>query len=98
MAISDERQGQGAGEFGPAELIRHGETGLLTGVGDEAQLAAAIEQALDHRVDLRQMGARAQADVRRRFAPSSIQPLYEALFRDVAERPGVFPAVNTSPR
>lgn len=59
---------------GLAEIIRHGETGLLTTPGDPDELAAAIEYLLENVPYAGELARRGQEDARRRFP---IAPFHE---------------------
>jgi glycosyltransferase involved in cell wall biosynthesis len=73
--------------YGPAEIVRHGETGWLVEPDDAAGLANALVHAVNCPDERRRRGERAAADARARFA-------WPALARDVAE---VYQALRGSP-
>jgi len=73
--------------FGPAEIVRPGQTGWLVGPDDEAALAGALAQAIDHPEERRRRGAAAQRDVTSRFAWPALADRLCRLFDDVAAAP-----------
>jgi glycosyltransferase involved in cell wall biosynthesis len=64
--------------YGPAEIVRDGETGWLVEPDDLAGLADALVAAVNDPAELRRRGERAAEDARARFA-------WPALAREVAE-------------
>jgi glycosyltransferase involved in cell wall biosynthesis len=66
-AMSCGRPVVAAASGGIAEVVDGGRTGLLVGPGDDAALAVALRELLGDAEHGRSMGARAAADVRRRF-------------------------------
>jgi glycosyltransferase involved in cell wall biosynthesis len=54
--------------FGPAEIVRHGETGWLVEPDDCVGLANALVEAVSHPLERRRRGERAAADARARFS------------------------------
>ncbi len=67
---------------GPAEVLRHGQTGLLTPPGDPSALASALLSLLKDREYRGQLGVAAGKDVRKRFG---IQRHVQRLLRIHAE-------------
>jgi glycosyltransferase involved in cell wall biosynthesis len=65
---------------GAAEWVRPGESGWLVPAGDAEALAAAIEDAIRRRKDLRAMGQRAREDTERRAGLHCLAPLREWIF------------------
>ncbi|MDE5818218.1 MAG: glycosyltransferase family 4 protein [Lachnospiraceae bacterium] len=63
---------------GPAELIRHGENGLLVPVGDKEKLAEAMAAMLRDSGRAQQMGIRAQ-EIGERLKPEAIYEKWEQL-------------------
>ena len=63
--------------FGPAEIVRHGETGWLVQPDDEQSLANALVEAVNRPDERRRRGRLAVADARARFS-------WPALAREVA--------------
>jgi glycosyltransferase involved in cell wall biosynthesis len=72
--------------FGPAEIVRHGETGWLVEPDDVESLSNALVAAVNRPQERRRRGERAVADARARFS-------WPALARDVA---AVYDAAITS--
>lgn len=64
-------------EAGAAECVRHGESGWLVPAAQVSPLAWALEEAMDRRRDLHQMGQRARADVERYAGPAQLRTLSE---------------------
>jgi glycosyltransferase involved in cell wall biosynthesis len=54
--------------FGPAEIVRHGETGWLVEPDDVASLANALVEAVNRPVERRRRGELAVQDAHERFA------------------------------
>jgi glycosyltransferase involved in cell wall biosynthesis len=63
--------------FGPAEIVRHGETGWLVEPDDVVSLANALVEAVNRPLERRRRGERAVQDARARFS-------WPALAQDVA--------------
>ena len=70
--------------FGPADIVRPGHTGWLVEPDDEAALAGALAQAIDHPTERRRRGAAARRDVMLRFAWPALADRLCALFAEVA--------------
>jgi len=66
-----------ADAFGPAEIVRHGDTGWLVEPDDLESLANALVEAVNRPVERRRRGDRAAVDARARFS-------WPALAHDVA--------------
>ena len=68
--------------FGPAEIVRHGETGWLVQPDDVYTLANALVEAVNRPQERRRRGANAAADVRERYAwpvlAHEVAELYDA--------------------
>jgi len=64
-------------EAGASECVRHGQSGWVVPAGEVDPLAAALEQALERRRDLRQMGQNARAQVESYAGPAQLQMLSE---------------------
>jgi glycosyltransferase involved in cell wall biosynthesis len=64
--------------FGPAEIVRHGETGWLVQPDDAVGLANALVEVVNRPLERRRRGAAAAQDARARFS-------WPALAREVAE-------------
>lgn len=69
---------------GPAEIIAHGETGLLVPCGDAAALATAMAELLSDAERRRAMGAAARERSRRRYAAEPVTRRLEALLDAVS--------------
>jgi len=70
--------------LGPADIVRPGQTGWLVAPDDEAELAAALAEALAHPEERLRRGVAARRDVLARFAwPALAERLCE-LFTEVA--------------
>ena len=70
--------------YGPEELIRDGENGLLVPVGDEKSLAAALGRLAEETPLRQRMGRAARTFVSERFQLPEILSRYEELFFDLA--------------
>ena len=70
--------------FGPADIVRPGRTGWLVEPDDEAALAGALAQAIDHPEERRRRGAAARRDVTVRFAWPALADRLCQLFAEVA--------------
>jgi glycosyltransferase involved in cell wall biosynthesis len=70
--------------FGPADIVRPGHTGWLVEPDDEAALAGALAQAVDHPAERRRRGAAARRDVMLRFAWPALADRLCSLFAEVA--------------
>ncbi|MCH0541973.1 glycosyltransferase family 4 protein [Streptomyces sp. MUM 203J] len=69
-------------DYGPREIIRDGEDGLLVPVGDVDAVAAALLRLIDDE-DLRQTMGRTAVRNARRFDPSAIARRYVDLFAEL---------------
>lgn len=65
---------------GAAEWVRPGESGWIVPGRDAEALAAAIQDAMRRRIDLRAMGQRARDDTERRAGLHCLAPLREWIF------------------
>jgi glycosyltransferase involved in cell wall biosynthesis len=74
--------------FGPADIVRPGHTGWLVRADDEAALAAALAQAIDHPEERLRRGAAARRDVTLRFAWPALADRLCRLFAEVAQTGG----------
>lgn len=70
--------------YGPGEIVRDGEDGLLVPVGDAAALGAALLDLVRDDERRRRMGGAALANARR-FAPAPVVARAEALFGEAVE-------------
>ena len=68
---------------GLPEVIRDGETGMLSPVGDIDAMATAASTLLRDRSRWEMMSARAAADARARFGRDQIVTQYETLYKDL---------------
>jgi glycosyltransferase involved in cell wall biosynthesis len=73
--------------FGPADIVRPGQTGWLVEPDDEAALAGALAQAIDHPEERRRRGAAARRDVTIRFAWPALADRLAQLFAEVVATP-----------
>lgn len=71
---------------GVPDAIRDGETGRLVPPDDPAALARAILDLLEHPDQMKRMGEKAAAEVRRRFTLQGMVDQYEALYRRLWSR------------
>ena len=71
---------------GVPEVVRDGETGLLSPADDLARYAERVRELLFDRERARAMGRAAREDVLARFARAPIIDRYEQLYRRVIER------------
>jgi len=69
--------------FGPADIVRPGHTGWLVEPDDEAAMAGALAQAIDHPAERRRRGAAARRDVMLRFAWPALADRLCSLFAEV---------------
>jgi glycosyltransferase involved in cell wall biosynthesis len=69
--------------FGPADIVRPGRTGWLVEPDDEAAMAGALAQAIDHPEERRRRGAAALRDVTLRFAWPALADRLCSLFAEV---------------
>jgi glycosyltransferase involved in cell wall biosynthesis len=70
--------------FGPADIVRPGQSGWLVAPDDEAALAGALAQAIGHPEERLRRGAAARHDVLVRFAWPALADRLCALFERVA--------------
>lgn len=70
---------------GPAEIVRHGEDGLLVPVDDAEAFAGALLHLVENDALRQRMGGAALRNAAR-FDPSRVAERYDALFRDLARR------------
>jgi glycosyltransferase involved in cell wall biosynthesis len=68
--------------YGPADIITHGEDGLLVPNGDVEQLAEAIIDIMKHEHRRQAMGIAAKENVKR-YLPEHIVPIWEELFKQL---------------
>jgi glycosyltransferase involved in cell wall biosynthesis len=66
-----------SGEAGAAECVRPGSSGWVVGAAQVESIAAALEQALERREDLRSMGREARAGVERYAGARELEQLSE---------------------
>jgi glycosyltransferase involved in cell wall biosynthesis len=71
---------------GPGEILRHGEDGLLTPVGDPDAMGDALLQLINDD-DLRRRMAAAALVNSGRYDPDPIAGAYEGLFAELADKP-----------
>ena len=71
--------------FGPAEIIQHEKTGLLTDRGNPDAVARAIIRLLSNDELRADMSIQAQQDVRRRFGLEATIPRWETLLNEVTQ-------------
>jgi glycosyltransferase involved in cell wall biosynthesis len=71
-----------ANEGGPAEIVRNGETGVLTPVGDVGELAAALGRLARDPMTRRRLGAAARTAARE-FAPARIAADHVRVYREL---------------
>ena len=79
--------------FGPADIVRPGQTGWLVEPDDEAALAGALAQAIDHPEERRRRGVAARRDVTARFAWPALADRLCRLFGEVVATPDEDPAI-----
>ena len=73
--------------FGPADIVRPGQTGWLVEPDDEAALAGALAQAIDHPEERGRRGIAARQDVTARYAWPALADRLCRLFDEVAAAP-----------
>lgn len=71
---------------GTATVVRDGETGYLTAIGDTTGLAGRLGKLAREPARAREMGRAGSADVRSRFATEQMADAVEALYRRLLER------------
>lgn len=69
---------------GPADIIRHGEDGLLAEAGNVPELASALERLMGNEALRTSMAARARENVKR-YAAETVAARWDALFSRVLE-------------
>jgi glycosyltransferase involved in cell wall biosynthesis len=78
---------------GTADIVRHGETGLLAPAGDAAALADAVLRLLSDPAQARSLAAAGRADVLSRFSVDRMvartAALYEQVLREAGEAGGL---------
>lgn len=67
---------------GPADVIAHGEDGLLVENGNTERLAQAVNDLIENPQRRRQMGQKARENIRR-YSPESIMRQWENLFAEL---------------
>ena len=84
-------------DFGPAEMIEHGRSGLLVPPGDAAALARAMEQCVET-ADLRKQLGNAAARAIRKFAPEWVMQQWDAVLAEAlsSRAPAPEPAITKS--
>ena len=73
----------GANAGGLPELVRHGETGYITEVGDIRQMARHATDLLANDGLREEVGRQARQRVLDHFAEEAVVPLYEAYYEEV---------------
>ncbi len=73
--------------FGPADIVRPGQTGWLVGPDDEAALAGALAQAIDRPEERRRRGIAARHDVTARYAWPALADRLCRVFGEIAATP-----------
>jgi len=79
-----------SGAGGPAEIVTDGHNGLLHPPGDAASLARQLERLLSEE-ELRSGLGRAAQQRAADFLPGLVGPRFEAIYRDLLDRPARFP-------
>jgi len=74
------------GVGGVGDMVRHGETGLVVPVGDEAALAAAIASLLENPTLRREMGVQGRKVVERDFNAAINVPRLLAVMKEAVDR------------
>ena len=72
-----------ATEAGPAETVRHGETGNLIDPGDIAGFSQAVTRLLDDHSLHKSMGRAGRAHVCARFSVETASDAYRRIFEDL---------------
>ncbi|MGF1543908.1 MAG: glycosyltransferase family 4 protein [Parvularculaceae bacterium] len=75
-------------DFGPGEIIDHGENGVLVPPGDVKALAGALKELMLDPERRNRLGARAREDVRRNYAVETIAEQWGELADEAARRNG----------
>jgi glycosyltransferase involved in cell wall biosynthesis len=73
---------------GVPEIVRDGETGVLVPLDAPRRMAEAIRMLLDDPEHGQELGARAQLDVRQRFAADRFADRIQAIYERVAAPTG----------
>ena len=73
----------GANAGGLPELVRHGETGYITEVGDIGQMARYATDLLSDDAYRQTIGRQARQRVLDNFAEETVVPHYEAYYEEV---------------
>lgn len=71
--------------YGPSDIIKDKEDGLLVENGNVEALADAICWMIEHDDERKEMGCKAKEDVRR-FAPNVIMPQWDRLFHELVNK------------
>lgn len=71
---------------GMAEVVLHGETGLLVPAGDKDALAGAIDEIVSDRELARRMGVAARRHATERFSLESMMGAYESVYERLVSR------------
>jgi N-acetyl-alpha-D-glucosaminyl L-malate synthase BshA len=71
---------------GIPEVVSHGKSGFLAGVGEVESMARYAVEILSDETKLREMGKQCREAARARFCTSKIIPQYEEFYRRIAER------------
>ena len=82
--------------FGPAEVVTPGQTGWLVEPDDEAGLAAALAEVVNHPGERERRGDLALRDARRRFAWPALGERVAAVFSEVVDGPASQERLTTS--
>lgn len=70
-------------DFGPREIIRHGETGLLVPRGDQEAITQALSSLIEHPHRANAFGGAAMTRMRRLFSADTVIPTLEDVIEDV---------------
>jgi glycosyltransferase involved in cell wall biosynthesis len=72
-------------DTGTADIVRHGETGILAPIGDNAALAAAVERVLNAGGRSSKLGAAARAHCVEHFSAEVVAKKYLRLYRELTD-------------